>query len=102
MIRLRQPTVVSNSPSLLRGLLRRTTTLIVISVLAAWPLSQTKAEYHGKESSVPNIVLILADDKYEYSEPSAHKPREPSIKPPFCRRFQITGDCGKLGRITGN
>jgi hypothetical protein len=102
MIRLRQAAVVSSSQNLLRRLSHRITTVIIVSVLAAWPPSQTKAEYYGKESSAPNIVFILADDKYECPEPNAQKPREPSRKPPFSRGFQITGNRGKLGRITGN
>ncbi len=50
----------------------------------------------------PNIVFMMADDKYEYSEPNAQKHRESSRKEPFLRRFQIAGNRGKLGRITGN
>lgn len=50
----------------------------------------------------PNIVFMMADDKYDWDQPKAENTRKNPPKRLFCRGFQITGNCGKLGQITAN
>ena len=50
----------------------------------------------------PNVLVILADDKYESGEPRAQKRRKNRENWPFSAGFEIAGNCGKFRGIPGN
>ena len=69
-----------SSRNLLRQLLHRITTLILTIAAATFSIDSDKNGICAEVRSVPNIVLILADDKYWKSAREAVKPSESAGK----------------------
>jgi hypothetical protein len=64
-----------SSPNLLLHLLYRITAFILAAVAIVLTIDSDKIGLCAdKPTSVPNIVFILADDKYHESWPRAHQP----------------------------
>lgn len=87
----------------LRGrLLQGITTFIIISGAVFWSIPTINAAENDKESRRPNVVLILADDKYEYRAHEAQNLRQNRENAVFSARYQIAGNCGEFRGIAGD
>ena len=77
----------------------------VFALAAAWlamASTQGLAAPAQNSSSPPNVVFIFADDKYELGRSKIENTRKNRTKRAICGQFQITGNYGESGQITGN
>ena len=93
---------VSRPQGLLGCLLHRVTTLIILLGTLFWSIVLQKTGLAADSVRRPNIVLILADDKYESSGKKAQNLRENRQNAGLFARFQIAGNYGEFRGITGN
>lgn len=73
---------------------------LLSAALFAGPMDAADAAAPAKRR--PNIVFIMADDKYDSGQPKVENTRKNRTKRPFFESFQITGNCGEFRQITGN
>ncbi|HEV7221507.1 MAG TPA: hypothetical protein VGN42_02335 [Pirellulales bacterium] len=83
-------------------LLHGITALIIFLGMAFRPVPTANADENGKNARRPNVVLIIADDKYEYRAHEAANLRENRQNTAFSAQSQIAGNCGEFRGIAGD
>jgi hypothetical protein len=99
----RFPRATETQPQDLLGrLLHAITALILVAGAAFWSTPEILAEENGKELRRPNIVFILADDKYECPAYEAANLRDNRQNTAFSTQSQIAGNCREFRGIAGD
>jgi hypothetical protein len=99
----RFPRATETQPQDLLGrLLHAITALILVAGAAFRPVPTANADENCKNARRPNVVLIIADDKYECPAYEAANLRDNRQNTAFSTQSQITGNCREFRGIAGD
>jgi hypothetical protein len=93
MLPNRRPTAGPHLSFLLGHLLHRIATLIIVALSLSHSICHVIAEDLADKPCRPNIVLILADDKYDASGPDRSRLRETASIVGIFHQFKIQMSC---------